>query len=124
MSEVGNGKAEAVAVSKTKPPARGRETRELLKRASKGDESCLPEVRALLADGDRGRSYRESYGSPAEWLRETIIGKAAGENVGHPGGHDPEAGIRPGRAGRTRPDADGAALGRAGGPLLDAGELV
>ena len=32
----------------------GRETDKLLKRAAKGDESCLPEVQALLADGERG----------------------------------------------------------------------
>jgi hypothetical protein len=53
----------------------------LVKRAAKGDQSCLPAIRALLADGDRGESYRESYGSPAEWLRESIIKKAAGKNV-------------------------------------------
>jgi hypothetical protein len=35
----------------------------------------------LLADGDRGRSFREGYGSSAEWLRQTIIRNAAGESV-------------------------------------------
>jgi hypothetical protein len=34
-----------------------------------------------LADGDRGRSYLESFGSSAEWLKRTIVRKAAGENV-------------------------------------------
>jgi hypothetical protein len=35
----------------------------------------------LLADGDRGESYREGYGSSAEWLRQSIIRKAAGDCV-------------------------------------------
>jgi hypothetical protein len=69
------------AVSRPKPPAPGQETRELMKRASKGDEACLPAIRALLADGDRGESYRDWYGSSAEWLRRSIIDKAAGKNV-------------------------------------------
>jgi hypothetical protein len=80
MSGDSNGRAEAVAVSKAKPPARGRETRELLERASQGDRGCLPEVWALLDDDERGPSYRESWGSPAEWLRESIIAKATGGN--------------------------------------------
>jgi hypothetical protein len=81
MSEVATQVPAPAAVSKPKPPAPGPETRELVKRASKGDESCLPAVRALLADGDRGESYRDWYGSSAEWLRRTIVDKAAGENV-------------------------------------------
>jgi hypothetical protein len=35
----------------------------------------------LLADGDRGRSYLDSYGSSAEWLKQTIVRKAAGDHV-------------------------------------------
>jgi hypothetical protein len=81
MSGEANGKAAAGATVPTKPPARGQETRELLKRVSEGDASCLADFGALLADGDRGLSYREAYGSPAQWLRDSIIGKAAGENA-------------------------------------------
>jgi hypothetical protein len=81
MSEVATKNAEAGAVSKPKPPDPGQETRELVKRASKGDQTCLPEIRALLSDGDRGRYYRETYGSSADWLRQTIVNKGAGENV-------------------------------------------
>lgn len=81
MSEVGNGKPEATAIPVTKPPAGGRETRELLERARRGDKDALPAVRALIADGERGRFYREAYGSAAAWLRETIVGQAAGEDV-------------------------------------------
>ena len=58
MSEVATQTANPPAVSKRKPPAPGPETDDLVKRAAKGDKSCLPAVRALLADGDRGESYR------------------------------------------------------------------
>jgi hypothetical protein len=79
MSKAENG--DAAVVTKTKPPAPGRETRELLQRASEGDEDSRQAIRALLADGDRGRHYLESFGSSAEWLKRTIVRKAAGENV-------------------------------------------
>jgi hypothetical protein len=69
------------AVSRPKPPAPGQETQELVNRASQGDQSCLPAVRALLADGGRGEFFREGYGSSAEWLRQSIIEKAAGPNI-------------------------------------------
>jgi hypothetical protein len=81
MSELATKNTEAGAVSEPKLPAPGQETRELMKRASKGDQTCLPEIRALLADGDRGRYYRERYGSSADWLRQSIVKKAAGEDV-------------------------------------------
>jgi hypothetical protein len=35
----------------------------------------------LFADGDRGRHLLESFGSSAEWLKRTIVRRAAGENV-------------------------------------------
>jgi hypothetical protein len=79
MSGAENGNAAAVA--KTKPPAPGRETRELLQRASKGDENSRQAIRASFADGDRGRQLSESFGSSAEWLKRTIVRRAAGENV-------------------------------------------
>jgi hypothetical protein len=79
MSKAENG--DAAVVAKMKPSAPGRETRELLQRASKGDESSRQAIRALLADGDRGRHYLESFGSSAEWLIRTIVRKAAGENI-------------------------------------------
>jgi hypothetical protein len=34
-----------------------------------------------LTDGDRGRDYLDSYGSSAEWLKRTIVEKAAGKHV-------------------------------------------
>ena len=68
-------------VSKRKPPAPGKETTELVKRAASGDKSCLPAIRELLADGDRGESYRDAFGSSASWFRQSIIKKAAGDNL-------------------------------------------
>jgi hypothetical protein len=79
MSGAQNGNTAAVA--KTKPPAPGQETRELLQRAAKGDEGSREAVRALLADGDRGRKLIESYGSPAKWLLQSVVGKAANRNI-------------------------------------------
>jgi hypothetical protein len=81
MNEVATQVPVPGAVSKPKPPAPGQETLELINRASKGDQSCLPAIQALLADGDRGEFYREAYGSPAEWLRKSIIKQAAGKCV-------------------------------------------
>jgi hypothetical protein len=81
MSEVATQTPAPGAGSKPKPPAPGQETREMIKRAAKGDRSCLPAIEALLADGDRGEFYRETYGSPDEWLRQSIICIAAGKNV-------------------------------------------
>jgi hypothetical protein len=79
MSKAESG--DAAVMAETKPPAPGRETRELLKRASKGDENSRQAIRALLADGDRGRHLVESFGSSAEWLKRTIVRRAAGENI-------------------------------------------
>ena len=50
-------------------------------RAASGDKSCLPAIREFLADGDRGESYRDAFGSSASWFRQSIIKKAAGEDV-------------------------------------------
>jgi hypothetical protein len=81
MSDVATGSVDVVVVSKSKPPAPGQETEDVFSRAKKGDESCLPQVRALLNDGEYGRSLRESAGSSAEWLRRSLIQKAAAKNV-------------------------------------------
>ncbi len=81
MNDVANGDSGAVAVSKPKPPAPGQETTELLKRATRGEKGCLPEVRALLGDGEYGEALRDSNGSQAEWLRRTLIEKSAGKNI-------------------------------------------
>ena len=51
-------------MSQVNPPAQGKETAQLLKRAAKGDESCLPQVRALLVEESRGVNIVELFGSP------------------------------------------------------------
>jgi hypothetical protein len=81
MSEVPTPNGAAVAITKPKPPAPGKETDELLQRGLKSDQSVLPQIRALFADGDRGSLHREMFGSPAEWLRLAIKKKAAGESI-------------------------------------------
>ena len=67
--------------SGAKPPAPGKETEALLKRAKRGDEKCLPQVRALLANGDRGRSFIDDDGSSAEWLRQVIAKVSSGGDI-------------------------------------------
>src|SRR5262249_18867390 len=81
MSEVATQAPTPPIGSKRKSIASASETKKLSKRAAAGDQSCLLEVRALLADGDRGNAYREALGSSAYWFRRSIIRKAAGENL-------------------------------------------
>jgi hypothetical protein len=83
MSDLATKSPAPGAVSKPKPPARGQETTALLERARDGDQSCLPEILGLLADGERGDTYRRAYGSSADWLRRSIVQKVAGKNMLH-----------------------------------------
>jgi hypothetical protein len=62
-------------------PAPGAETASLYERARKGDESCLPQVRALLDDPERGDAVVEAAGSPAEWLLQSLTQQMAGKDV-------------------------------------------
>jgi hypothetical protein len=73
--------AEPVPTRGVKPPAPGPKMDALLKRAAKGDGSCLPQVRALLADPEHGEITTHYCGSSAEWLRQAIAGKASGGNL-------------------------------------------
>jgi len=66
---------------KVKAPAPGPEMDALLDKAAEGDASCLPRVRALLADPERGELTTHYCGSSAEWLRQAIAGKASGGNL-------------------------------------------
>jgi hypothetical protein len=53
----------------------------IVKRAASGDRGCLPDVRALLADPECGADFRTVCGSSAEWLRQSLIKKAADKNI-------------------------------------------
>jgi hypothetical protein len=53
----------------------------IVKRAASGDRGCLPDVRALLADPECGADFRTGCGSSAEWLRQSLIKKSAGNNI-------------------------------------------
>jgi hypothetical protein len=81
MSVITIRESDSGAAAKPKPPAPGPETKALLKRAENGDESCLPEIRSLLADGERGDRLTEWFGSSAEWFRRFIIEEAAGKGL-------------------------------------------
>jgi hypothetical protein len=81
MSDTANGSAQAGAVAKVKPPGLGPDLKSLFDRAKRGDESCLPEVRALFANGSRGKAWRQANGSPAEWVRRHLAESACGKNV-------------------------------------------
>ena len=73
--------AKAIQTEGVKAPAPGPEMESFLKKAAKGDESCLPQVRALLSDPERGDITAAYCGSSAEWLRQTIAKKASGGNL-------------------------------------------
>ena len=81
MSETANGIRENGAEPTAKPPVQDSDLKALVKRANNGDKSCLSQVRALFADGPRGKALREANGSPVERLRRSLVEKAAGENV-------------------------------------------
>lgn len=75
--------AVAVRVPK-RVPNKGKSEAEIdsiLKRAQAGDTSCLPDVLDLLADPDCGPGFRAGVGSSAEWLRQSLIKKSAGNNI-------------------------------------------
>jgi hypothetical protein len=72
---------EPMPESAVKTPAPGRDTDAVIKRAAKGDESCLPQVRALLDDPERGKTWVEWAGSPAEWFCQSLTKQMAGKDV-------------------------------------------
>lgn len=79
--EVANTAEKPLAEPPVKAPEDGPEMDKLLKRAAKGDESCLPEVQALLADKERGAEWMEAAGSPAAWFRQSLVEKMGEKNV-------------------------------------------
>jgi hypothetical protein len=68
-------------MSEIRVPAGNDETLKLLRRARKGDQSCLPELGALFADGERGARLLDIYGSPAKWLEAELTRQAAGSDL-------------------------------------------
>jgi hypothetical protein len=46
-----------------------------------GDPAALPVVQALLAEGTLGQALVDGVGSPAEWLRQSLILQASEGNV-------------------------------------------
>jgi hypothetical protein len=79
--EVANTAEKPLTEPPVKAPADGPEMNKLLKRAAKGDESCLPQVQALLADKERGSDWMEAAGSPAAWFRQSLVNKMGADNV-------------------------------------------
>jgi hypothetical protein len=73
--------AKPIPTEGVKAPAPGREMEAFLKKAEKGDKSCLPQVHAYLADPDRGPIAIRHCGSSAEWLRQGIARRASGGNL-------------------------------------------
>jgi hypothetical protein len=81
MSEVATKNAEAGAVFKAKPPAWDEEISNLVERAVSGDLTSIPPVQALLGVEKVGQVMVDAVGSSAEWLRQSLISRASGENV-------------------------------------------
>ncbi len=73
--------AKPIPTQAIKAPAPGPEMHSLLKKAAKGDRSCLPEINALLADGLRGKVLTNYNGSSAKWLRRDLAKKSAGKDL-------------------------------------------
>ena len=74
------------AIDKTEPSSRSRrETASklaiLLDRAERGDENCRSELLAFFRSGPEGTSLVEHYGSPAQWLKNTLVEQTAGNHI-------------------------------------------
>jgi hypothetical protein len=55
----------------------------LVKRAEKGDQKCLLQLREALKSGDYpkwSRWFRDTLGNPAEWLKDSLARMAGAEN--------------------------------------------
>jgi hypothetical protein len=52
----------------------------LMARAHRGDTSCLPELRKLFKDPEKGYLV-QAYGSPPSWLQTKLIEDAAGTDL-------------------------------------------
>src|SRR5689334_6594315 len=81
MSQVATQKPETPTIAGAKPQLSDDDIDRIVKQAGDGDRGCLPEVRALLAGADCGPDYQKAFGSSTDWLRQSIIRKAAGKNV-------------------------------------------
>jgi hypothetical protein len=69
------------AVAQAEPQAIEEKIANLVERAVSGDLTSLPAVQALLAEGRLGQALVDSVGSPAVWLRQSLIEQASGGNV-------------------------------------------
>jgi hypothetical protein len=72
---------EPVPSNGVKAPAPGPEMEAFRKKAAKGDESCLPQVEALLSDPDLGEMVVDYCGSSGVWLSTSIANKASGGDL-------------------------------------------
>jgi hypothetical protein len=52
-----------------------------MERAARGDDSCYPQVRALLEDGERGLRWTITMGSMANCVRVKLIDKISDNNI-------------------------------------------
>ena len=66
------------AASNARPQASDEEIADLIVRAVSGDPTALPAVQALLAEEKLGQTLVDSVGSPAEWLRQSLLQEASG----------------------------------------------
>ena len=71
----------AMSATKPQPPVRAGEMFALMERARKGDDSCLPQQRALFDAGPRRGGLIDHYGSSAAWLESALVKEYAGKNL-------------------------------------------
>ena len=76
MSEVANGSRGGCGGIQAKTSGPDQREPSLVEAAlTRGDQSCVDEVREMLADDEIGTFHRENNGSAAAWLRRTLIEK-------------------------------------------------
>jgi hypothetical protein len=61
-------------------PPKPEDIEALMVRAHRGDTSCLPELRRLFKDPEKGYLV-QAYGSPPSWLQTKLIEDAAGTDL-------------------------------------------
>jgi hypothetical protein len=78
MSELATQDPAPGAVAQAEPQALEEKIANLVERAMSGDLTSIPAVQALLAEGRLGQALVDSVGSPAVWLRQSLIEQASG----------------------------------------------
>jgi hypothetical protein len=81
MSEIATRDSAPGAVPKTESSDLDERITTFFQRAARGDPDSVSISKALLANEEIGQPLVDKLGSPAEWLRQSLISRAGGKNV-------------------------------------------